>query len=299
MASADRPERRALETLHARAAADVRFSSPDADWETVAVSRFRLGRLKIDLPPLHVPAFGVNYGDPFHLERTLHGRTRAARVGPGHLAIPPPDFASRWVCHQAGDILVVLLSRDVLDRAIEERAGRDPRSVEIIPRFVIRDLVLERIAHQLLGEVTRPQAANRLRVDTLAQELATHLLGAHSSLGRPPDRRPRGWAPAKLRRAKDFIAANLGRDMPLAQVAAAAGMSTYHFARAFRQATGRPPHRYVTEQRLLHARTLLHDARLTVRAVATAVGFTHSHFTRTFTRHMRMAPSAFRELIHS
>lgn len=299
MAGADRPERRALETLHARTAADVRLASPDTDWDTVAASRFRMGRLDIDLPPLHVPLFGVNYGAPFHLERTLHGRKRSARVTPGHLAIAPPDFATRWVCDRAGDILVVFLSRDVLDGAVADGAGRDPRSVEIIPRFVIRDLVLERIAHQLLGEIARPQTATRLRVDTLAQELATHLLGAHSSLGRLPDRRLRGMAPAKLKRAKDFIHANLARDVSLAEVAAAAGMSLYHFARAFRDATGRPPHRYATEQRLLRARTLLHDPALTISAVAAAVGLTHSHFTRIFARHMAMTPSAFRELFRS
>ena len=74
-------------------------------------------------------------------------------------------------------------------------------------------------------------------------------------------------------------------------------MSKFHFAKAFRQATGCAPHRYLTEHRILRGRTLLHDRSLSIRHIASAIGFTHSHFTRLFTRHMGMTPTAFRELL--
>jgi AraC family transcriptional regulator len=95
----------------------------------------------------------------------------------------------------------------------------------------------------------------------------------------------------------ELIETNLARDLALAELAAAAGMTLFHFAKAFRDTTGIAPHRYVTERRLLAARTLLHDPRLSVGAIATAVGFTHSSFTRLFKRHMGMTPTAFRELL--
>jgi len=299
MSGADRPERKALETFHARAAADVRHASPEREWDTVAVSRFRVGKREFALPPLLVPVIGINYGAQFRLECTLHGKTHAARVVPGHVAIAPPDFATRWTCEQAGDVVVVYLSRDVLVRAIEEGTSQDPRSVEIIPRFVIRDLTLERIAHQLLQEIIRRQGGTRVRVDTLAQELAVRLIGSHSNLNRPLNRRVRGIAPARLRRAKEFIHANLGQDPSLAQVAAAAEMTLFHFAKAFKETTGLPPHQYITEQRVLAARTLLHDPLLTIGSVASAVGFGQSHFTSVFKRHMGMTPGTFRDVLRS
>jgi len=46
--------------------------------------------------------------------------------------------------------------------------------------------------------------------------------------------------------------------MGLQDIADAAGMSVFHFARGFKYATGEPPHRYLTELRLAEARTLLH-----------------------------------------
>jgi len=88
------------------------------------------------------------------------------------------------------------------------------------------------------------------------------------------------------------------RQRPESAKPTACCIATYrHFAKAFRDTTGLAPHRYVTERRLLAARTLLHDQRLSVGAIATAVGFTHSSFTRLFTRHMGMTPTAFRELL--
>jgi AraC family transcriptional regulator len=74
-------------------------------------------------------------------------------------------------------------------------------------------------------------------------------------------------------------------------------MTLFHFAKAFRDTTGLAPHQYVTQRRLLKARTLLHDQRLSVGTIATAVGLTHSSFTRLFTQHMGMTPTAFRELL--
>ena len=86
-----RAEWKALQTVHARAKADVRLVSPENDWNVIAASRFRLGQVDVLLPPLGVPAFGINYGEPLMLERTLHGRRTSGSVTPGQLAILPPD----------------------------------------------------------------------------------------------------------------------------------------------------------------------------------------------------------------
>jgi AraC family transcriptional regulator len=295
MSGTDRPERKALEAIHACAAADVQSASPQRGWDNIAASRFRSGRLHIDLPPQQVPVFGVNYGSAIQVG--CIGQARALRFKPGHLVIAPSDVPSQWTCDRLCDVVIVCLSRDLLDGAMGESTQRDPRSIEIIPRFAIRDLVLERIAHQLLREVIRPEPGTQMRVQERAHDLAIHLLRAHSNHGRPLDRQARTIPPRKLKRVKDFICANLNQDLSLAEVAAVAEMTLFHFAKAFREATGSAPHRYLIEHRILRARTLLHDPKLSIRGIATAVGFTHSHFTRLFTRHMGMTPSAFRNLL--
>jgi AraC family transcriptional regulator len=293
-----RAEQEALSTVHTRASARIGLTSAESGWETIAASRFLLGRVDVTLPPLAAPTFGINYGGLLRIERTLNGRRTAGSVTPGHVAILPPDAATRWSFDRTGDIVLVSLSPNVVDEAIEDGAERNPQLAEIVPRFLIRDLVLERIAHQLLRGLCEPHPDGRLAAQVLAQELARHLIAAHSNLApRTPTRYM--MAPGKLRRTEEFIRANLSREISLQQLADAAGMSLYHFAKTFKQATGRAPHRYLTEQRLRQARVLLHDATLSISDVARAVGLRHSHFTVLFNRYMGMAPAKFREVLRA
>jgi AraC family transcriptional regulator len=295
MSGSDRLERKALETVHSCMAADVQLASPERGWDMIAAGRCRLGRLHVELPPLGVPAYGVSYGPAIQLEGPR--RPRAVRFKPGNLAIVAPDVATQWACNQVCDLVAVCLSWDAIERFALECTPRSPRTIEIIPSFGIRDLVLERVAHQLLREMTQPETGMRMRVQARTYELAMHLLRAHSNLDRRLDRQARTIPPHKLKRAKEYICANLARDLSLDEVAAVAGMTKFHFAKAFRQATGRAPHRYLTEHRILRGRTLLHDRNLSIHDIAGALGFTHSHFTRLFTRHMGMTPTAFRKLL--
>lgn len=296
--ASQRPEWAALETVHTLADAHVALASPEKDWDLVAATRFRLGKIDVDLPALGVPAFGINYGPDMQLERTLHGRRISGCGTAGHLSLLPPDAATRWVFDKPGDIVLVFLNRTLFDRAIEESIGRPAGSVEIVPAFNTRDLVLERIAHQLLLEIAAP-SDGRLFTERIAQELAAHLIDAHSSYVPPTAARVPTMAPNRLRRAEDFILANLQSDMSLQDIANVAGMSLFHFAKAFKHATGHAPHQYLREHRLRRARALLHDANLSIGEVARRVGFTHSHFTEVFTKEMRMTPSKFREVLRA
>jgi AraC family transcriptional regulator len=62
---------------------------------------------------------------------------------------------------------------------------------------------------------------------------------------------------------------------------------------------GRTPHQFLTEQRLLHARSLLHDRSWSIGQIARAVGLSHSRFTVVFRREMRMTPSQFRDVLET
>lgn len=295
---AARPELTALEVVHELAGADVSAVSPLTDWDFIGATRFRFNNINVELPSLGVPAFGINYGPDMRLERTMRGRSIRSAATPGHLSLLPPDDPSRWLFDKPGDIMLVVLNRTYLDAAIEAASGRSPKSVEIVPKFVIRDLTLERIAHQLLSKIFAPAFDSKLRTESLAQELAEHILGTHTSLDLRPPSRPHTMSPNRLKRAEDFIEANLGQDMSLMDIANAAGMSLFHFAKVFKQATRKSPHQYLTERRMLQARSLLHDGRLTIGEVASAVGLSQNRFGIVFKRLLGMTPSRFREVLN-
>jgi AraC-like DNA-binding protein len=106
-----------------------------------------------------------------------------------------------------------------------------------------------------------------------------------------------GLAPWQARRAKELLNANLDGKLPLSQLAEECGLSTRHFARAFRQSTGVPPHRWLLSRRVERAKELLHDAALSLAEIALACGFAdQSHFTRTFTTLVGLSPGLWRRM---
>jgi AraC family transcriptional regulator len=100
-----------------------------------------------------------------------------------------------------------------------------------------------------------------------------------------------GWQQKKL---ANYIEERLSEELPLSELAAVVGLSRFHFARAFKQSFGLPPHRYHMNRRMERAKTLL-AAERSVTEVAMEVGFAEtSSFSAAFRRTMGIAPSAFR-----
>lgn len=97
--------------------------------------------------------------------------------------------------------------------------------------------------------------------------------------------------PAAIRRAIEYLEANIAESIGLAELARAAQISPSTLTRQFKRATGLAPHQYLLRRRIDHARQLLQQGKLTVAQVAHATGFAdHSHLARSLKRHLGIAP---------
>jgi len=87
----------------------------------------------------------------------------------------------------------------------------------------------------------------------------------------------------RLLRAKDRMDAASHEAWPVARLAGVSGVSAAHFARAFKQAFGAPPHRYLLTRRIERASALLRDTDLPIIEIAFATGWNSlGTFGRTF-----------------
>jgi AraC-like DNA-binding protein len=112
-----------------------------------------------------------------------------------------------------------------------------------------------------------------------------------------PDLNRGGLSPAMKHRVCDFIESHLSEKISLDALSAMAGLSPHHFARAFQQSVGMPPHRYLLRRRLEHVEQMLRDTQLPLSHIALAVGFSdQSHLNRHFRRFTGMSPSLARGL---
>lgn len=117
------------------------------------------------------------------------------------------------------------------------------------------------------------------------------LLGSLPMPEAPPLSRG-GLSPALKQRICEYIDSHLDKKISLLDLSSMAGLSAHHFARAFRQSVGVPPHGYLLQRRLEHVERLLHETQLPLSQIAQAVGFSdQSHLARHFRRLTGMPPS--------
>jgi AraC family transcriptional regulator len=90
---------------------------------------------------------------------------------------------------------------------------------------------------------------------------------------------------------------NLENNPTLEQMAGIVHLSSYHFARLFKAATGLAPHQFVIARRIERAQQLLRtNGRLGLAEVAFRSGFANqSHFCLHFKRIAGVTPRRFRE----
>jgi AraC family transcriptional regulator len=97
------------------------------------------------------------------------------------------------------------------------------------------------------------------------------------------------------KRVVDFIEEHLADEISLAALAELVELSLFHFARAFTQSFGVPPHRYHMARRIDRARILLQKQALSVTEIGIQIGFREtSSFTRAFRKVTGLTPTEFR-----
>ena len=182
-----------------------------------------------------------------------------------------------------------LISRVALDCSLSS-------NIEIEYRAIFADPTILHLAQLFKSEILNRGIAGKLYTESLANVLAVHLLRNYSGSLVKPALQDEPLDALKLNQLKEFIEEHLSEDLSIANMASVVHTSPFHFARAFKAATGQPPHRYLTQRRMERAKILLSVTRLPVAEVANRVGFSNqSHFSAQFRRATGTTPKGYRE----
>jgi AraC-like DNA-binding protein len=220
---------------------------------------------------------------------------------PAALLVSPGEQINASSAH-ATYLLVTLAPAYVLDCAVRARLTRADARIRFAAHAVTRDKRLARLAHDLAAEMRAPEPGQELVVAALVEQLTVHLLRQHANIRRADELELSrvGLVDRRIRRAVELMHAQLHEDVPLEEMAAAAFLSPFHFARLFKKVTGTTPHAYLAALRLERARTLLATTDLSIIEVSARVGYTSpSHFAKAFRQATGLSPRAFRAALIS
>jgi AraC family transcriptional regulator len=169
-----------------------------------------------------------------------------------------------------------------------------PVAGDLKPQLFLDAAALEATGSKLKALIGKRDPGDQLYAEALGvvfQHELLRLVSGTNSRGQAKG----GLAPWQKQQIRDYIEANIACGVSLVTLAQFVGLSTFHFAHAFKRSFGIPPHRYFTARRIEHAKALLAAPGQSVTEIALALGFSEtSAFTAAFRKATGCAPSAYR-----
>jgi len=237
-------------------------------------------------------------------ERTDHRCDDARYHGDGlphAVNLLPPGVESRWRWRNTFDwtrSTHYQLSPALVVKVAEEAFDLDPARVHFPVRYYDRSSpeMIDTLT-ALRREVISGGPGGRLCAESLANVLVVQLIRRMSNRqGANGVLRGSGGRLARhtLLAVEEYIDAHLDQSIALADLAAVARLSEFHFARLFKQTTGLPPHQFVIHQRVERVKRLIAAGRLSLAQIAGDVGFSdQSQLSRHFKRLVGVTPKRF------
>jgi AraC family transcriptional regulator len=217
----------------------------------------------------------------------VNGMTR-----PGTVTVIPAGSSSRWDIYQPLNVVQLYLPDTTLKRVAHEA---DIAAPDLVERTVHPDPITSRLLMSAADSLEGSAALDSLFRHQLTDLLATRLLAAHA--GSPATFQPviGGLSPKVLGRAIERLRSDSDADVSLAALAEDAGLTRFHFCRAFKESTGLSPHAWLRQHRLEQAMNILRDTDASVVSVAAALGYSsQTAFAAAFRKLTGETPSDWR-----
>ncbi len=227
--------------------------------------------------------------------QTESGNEQSVLRTPGTLCLVPAYQPISFNWEEEVECVTMQLDPTLLARVAAESSYA--KQIELRTVGNVNDPLIWQIGLALLEESQSAAPMGRLYAESLGNTLAFHLIKNYTVNGHQAPNFVGGLAGNKLRRATEFINANLSEDVTLSEIAETVELSPYHFSRAFKRTTGLTPQQYLIQRRVELAKQLLAKNKLPIVEVSAQVGFKNqSHFTTFFRRLTSMTPKAWREV---
>lgn len=257
------------------------------------IARWKHGALHDVVEPMADHVIMAYIGTPQRLERRSARSVATGVARPGVVTIIPAGSSARWDIPGDVDVVQLYLPQGVLERIASEAVKGI--SSDLVERTAHSDPITARLLTTVTEVLDGHETLDALFRQQLTEMLATRLLAAHAGAAEAAPPRSGGLSPHVLRRAIERMRSDGDADVSLAALAEDAGLSRFHFCRAFKESTGLSPHAWLRHYRLEQAMGMLRDPSQTVLSIAIALGYgSQTAFAAAFRRSIGLTPSEWR-----
>lgn len=233
----------------------------------------------------------LQLNEPGVIDWFSDGRHVSKTIEPGQITICPANKLHSASFRHEGRLVSVFFEPSFLAAVMD--ADITPDQIELRWEIGIDSPALRELILLLHAEALKANPSDSQYATAVARLIALHLVQNHSAKPTQIERRG-GLSPTRLKKVTTLIQESLGREMTLQELADAAGLSVFHFSRAFRQSTGMSPFQFVLKCRVNQARKLLLAPMARIHDVALDCGFCdQAHLTRHFKKVTGLTPAAY------
>ena len=236
--------------LH-RFQADIRASSEGLGWSSAFASIQRERAYQGKLHALSDSLMVLHRGGPVDITYTVDGKSVGRHIPKGGVFFLPAGHECDVALHAALDTTHIYLRSDLF--ADQERGAHDVG--RLAPMLGEKDAVLEHLAAAIGETIVGCLPASSLLVDPIVKAIANRFIAInYHTPAAEPGKQTQRLTNRQMRRIRDFVEANLEKDIRLDMMAAICCRSTEYFVRIFKATAGVSPYQYVLNLRIEHRR---------------------------------------------
>ena len=271
-----------------------RWSSAATPWAGFPVESHVLG------PRGRLAEFGIDHallglcvGGTAKLQVHDGKAVRSLTSSPGRFSLLGRGFEQKAVAWSGTrEMLFVAMGADQLERFT--RHDMNLACLNVNPQFAISDPHVVSLVLNMRDEIQAGCPTGKIYGEAVSLALAAYLFKRYSVELGPAGRDGLSLSPTQVTRVREYIRANLARDIGLAELAGQLSLSPHYFSMLFKHALGVSPHHYVLRERIHEAQRLLAKARTPISEVALSLGFSdQSHFSQAFRKMTGTTPKRY------
>jgi AraC family transcriptional regulator len=295
------PERTTAAAYPRYLANQVLDDSGELKWQGLYVRRYRCPRVvdRFLVPATPEPLISCTIaGSAEFQERDVGERWITRQIGAGDLFVTrsktPYEVQFSSKRGEELEVVQVHVAVDAFMAALKKVYQNAAEQVEVLD-FFGRDEALSHLCFACAEMLRERVPGKARRVADLTQLIASYLAEKYSAATEKKLADHGGLPIWQLRKVEDHVREHLAEEIPVEQLAQLAGLSPFHFSRMFKEATGTPPHQYVTRERITRAQQAIRETSRSLIEIGMDAGFTSpSHFAKVFRRVTGVTPTAFR-----